>query len=248
MNVKKRSVVYNSKRMTSTFFQRILLIILLAGMFPTLQAQEYKYEIGGMAGMSTYMGDANKTSAFKGINPAFGGVFRYNANFRWAIKADLMWARVSGSTSGLDNAFPFEGDISFNRNLIELGGQAEFNFFPYSDQFAYLNTKRLTPYMLLGLGLTVAPGGNKTFASVHIPIGVGLKYKIKNRINLGLEFSVRKLLGDGLEGVDELNDPYEIDSSIWKNKDWYNCLMFSVTWDFGPRNRDCNNIKNITGY
>jgi hypothetical protein len=234
--------------MTSTFFQRILIIILLTGIFPAIQAQEYKYEIGGMAGMSAYMGDVNKTSAFKGINPAFGGVFRYNANFRWAIKADLMWARVSGTTSGLDNVFPFGNTIAFSRNLIELGGQAEFNFFPYSDQFAYLNTKRLTPYILLGLGVTIAPGGNETFASTDIPIGIGLKYKIKNKINLGLEFSVRKLLGDGLEGIDELNDPYEIDSSIWKNKDWHNCLMFSVTWDFGPRNRPCNNINSITGY
>ena len=35
--------------MTSTFFQRLLIIILLAGTVPTLWAQEYKYEIGGMA-------------------------------------------------------------------------------------------------------------------------------------------------------------------------------------------------------
>ena len=34
--------------MTSTFFQRLLIIILLAGTIPTLWAQEYKYEIGGM--------------------------------------------------------------------------------------------------------------------------------------------------------------------------------------------------------
>lgn len=236
-------MVSNSKRMTSSFFQRILLLSFFIGVCALGKAQEYKYEIGGMAGMSTYMGDANKTSVFKGINPAIGGVFRYNANFRWAIKADLMWAKISGSTAGLENAFPFEGDISFDRNLIELGGQAEFNFFPYSDKFAYLNTKRVTPYVLLGLGLTVAPGGNETFASVNIPIGVGVKYKIKNRINLGCEFSVRKLFGDGLEGVDELKDPYYMESSIWKNKDWYTCLMFSITWDFGPRNRDCNNIN-----
>ena len=30
--------------MTSTFFQRLLIIILLAGTVPTLWAQEYKYE------------------------------------------------------------------------------------------------------------------------------------------------------------------------------------------------------------
>ena len=72
--------------MTSTFFQRILLLVLLAGCMTGLHAQEYKYEIGGMAGGAFYMGDVNKNAFFKGLNPAFGAVFRYNPNFRWALK------------------------------------------------------------------------------------------------------------------------------------------------------------------
>ena len=54
--LEKESVVYITARlMTSTFFQRLLIIILLAGTVPTLWAQEYKYEIGGMAGGAFYM-------------------------------------------------------------------------------------------------------------------------------------------------------------------------------------------------
>ena len=92
--------------MTSTFFQRLLIIILLAGTIPTLWAQEYKYEIGGMAGGAFYMGDANKNTIFKGMNPAVGAVFRYNINFRWALKANLMWGQVSGKTEGMENVLP----------------------------------------------------------------------------------------------------------------------------------------------
>lgn len=231
--------------MTSTFLQRILAIIFCISIFSGLQAQEYKYEIGGMAGTSMYMGDANKTAFVKGVNPALGAVFRYNANFRWAMKANLLWGQVSGKTSGSDNVFPNELNVSFNRNLIELGGQMEFNFFPYSDKFAYAGTRRLTPYILLGAGITVAPGGDETFFNLNIPMGAGVKYKIKNRLNLGCEFAVRKLFGDGLEGVDALKDPYGIKSSFLKNKDWYSCLMFSVTWDFGPRSQPCNNANSI---
>lgn len=234
--------------MTSTFFQRSLLIILLIGIFPALKAQEYKYEIGGLAGASMYMGDANKNSFFKGINPAFGGVFRYNVNFRWAIKANLMWGKVSGSTSGLENEFPGLGETSFSRNFFELGGQGEFNFLPYSDKFGYLNTSRFSPYILLGIGVTVAPGNGETMATLNIPLGVGVKYKIMNRVNLGLEYSFRKLFADNLEGNEALDNPYQIESSLLKNKDWYSCLLFTVTWDFGPRDRDCNNIKNVIGY
>lgn len=234
--------------MTSTFLQRLLLILLLVGSSAMLRAQEYKYEIGGMAGGAFYMGDANKNAFFKGLNPALGAVFRYNANFRWALKGNLMWGQVSGSTIGLENVFPNNLQQSFTRSVIELGGQAEFNFFPYSDKYGYVGTKRFSPYVLVGLGVTMAPGNGQTFTSLNIPLGLGVKYKIKNRINLGCEFSFRKLLGDGLEGKAELDDPYGIKSSIFKNKDWYSFLLLSVTWDFGPRSRPCNSINSNSAY
>lgn len=234
--------------MTSIFFQRLLMIMFLASTVFRLHAQEYKYEIGGMAGGTFYMGDANKNTAFKGMNPALGAVFRYNINFRWALKANLMWGQVSGNTEGMANVFPDNAQTSFNRSIVELGGQGEFNFFPYSDKFDYEGAKRFSPYILIGIGMTVAPGGGSTFASVNIPLGVGLKYKIKSRLNLGCEFSFRKLFGDGLEGKEMLEDPYGIQSSTFKNKDWYSFLLLSVTWDFGSRCRTCNNAKNINEY
>lgn len=234
--------------MNSTSFRHTLIIFLITRTFSTLYAQEYKYEIGGMAGGAFYMGDANKNAVFKGINPALGAVFRYNINFRWALKADWMWGRVSGSTEGLENVFPDNTQVSFKRDLVELGGQAEFNFFPYSDRFAYSGAKRFTPYIFVGIGVTVAPGGRKVFASPNTPVGVGLKYKLGNRINLGCEFSFRKLFGDGLEGKELLDDPYGVKSSALKNKDWCSFLLLSVTWDFGPRCRPCNNANSVSEY
>lgn len=234
--------------MISASFRRIFWIFLFVSVFLGIQAQEYKYEIGGMAGGAFYMGDANKNAFFKGLNPALGGVFRYNVNFRWAIKGNLMWGRVSGSTEGLENVFPNQAQVAFNANVIELGGQGEFNFFPYSDKFAYAGARRFSPYVLLGIGMTVAPGNGSTMASLNIPLGVGVKYKIKNRINLGCEFSFRKLFADNLEGNAALDSPYGIKSSFLKNRDWYSFLLLSVTWDFGPRNRPCNNANSIGAY
>lgn len=46
-----------------------------------------------------------------------------------------MWGQVSGKTEGMENVFPNNAQTSFNRSIMELGGQAEFNFFPYSDKF-----------------------------------------------------------------------------------------------------------------
>jgi hypothetical protein len=225
--------------------KRVCLIAITVSLFSSLRAQEYKYEVGGMAGGSFYMGDLNKNQLFKAFHPAFGGIFRYNPNLRWAVKANLAWGQISGTTEGQANVFPGNAQALFTRNLFDIGGQVEFNFFPYSDKFAYLNTRRIAPYVLLGLGATVAPGSGRTFAGANIPLGAGVKYKIRNRINLGLEFSVRKLFADDLDVTGEsnaiLDKPYGIESSSWKNQDWYSFLLLSVTWDFGLRCGTCNN-------
>ncbi len=52
--------------MTSTFFQRILLLVLLAGCMTGLHAQEYKYEIGGMAGGAFIWAMSTRTLFSKG--------------------------------------------------------------------------------------------------------------------------------------------------------------------------------------
>ena len=210
-----------------------------------LSAQEYKYEIGGMAGASFYMGDANKTALFQDSHLAGGIVFRYNRNFRWAYKANLAFGGVSGNTLNSGNVFPNGAQASFSRSFFELGGQIEFNFFSYSDKYAYLGTRKFSPYMFTGLGITLATGDD-VFGGMNIPLGVGVKYKLKDRLNFGFEFSFRKLFGDSFDqpqtrGGLGLNDPYSIRSSFLKNRDWYSLSMFSITWDLGMRKDPCLN-------
>lgn len=208
-------------------------------------AQEYEYEIGAMAGSSFYMGDANKSKLFQNQHITGGAVLRYNKNFRWAYKANLLIGGVSGDTRKSGNAFPFEQNASFSRTFCEIGGQVEFNFFHYSDKYQYLGTKKFSPYIFTGLGVTYG-SGDESFFGLNLPLGFGLKYKIKDRLNLGFEFSFRKLFGDSFDVSEkdndfDLEDPYRIKSSFFKNKDWYILTMFSITWDFGLRKKSCIN-------
>ncbi|MFR9165776.1 MAG: DUF6089 family protein [Dysgonomonas sp.] len=183
---------------------KILFVIAITTLpLKRIYAQEYKYEIGGMAGTSVYMGDANKTSIFKNPHISGGVVFRYNADFRWAFKANLLMGGVSGDTRKSGNVFPNGQNVSFSRNFYEVGAQVEFNFFSYSDKYAFLGTKRFSPYLLMGIGATMATGGD-SFFGINVPIGAGMKYKIKDRLNLGFEFSVRKLFGnDSFDSPDQ---------------------------------------------
>ncbi len=212
----------------------------------TAVAQEYKYEIGGGLGMSSYMGDANKGNPFSGLRPSLGAVFRKNVNLRWAMKADLLMGGVSGNTKNSDNVYSGNASAEFSRNFFELGGQMEFNFLPYSDKYPYLKTSKIAPYLMAGLGFTLAPG-DETFFGLNLPVGLGVKYKVKNRINLGLEYSIRKLFSDGFDAPDKsgfnLDNPYQLNGGLMKNRDWYTVLIFSITWDFGPNDRKCTNIE-----
>lgn len=211
-----------------------------------LNAQDdYKFEIGGMAGTSFYMGDANKTKLYQSPGFSAGAIFRYNIDLRWSVKNNFVIGRVSGDTKNSGNKFPFDEQVSFSRMFYELGSQIEFNFFNYSDKFGYLGAKRISPYIFTGVGMTFA-SGEKKFFDVNIPIGIGVKYKVRDRLNLGFEFSFRKLFSDSFDvtkrgGQLNLDSPYKIKGSFFKNNDWYSLTMISVTWDFGRRVCPCLN-------
>lgn len=205
---------------------------------------EYKYEVGAMVGGSSYYGDANYTSLMKNMNMMGGVVVRYNINQRMALKGSLAVAGISGSTAGEDNRFP-GGDAEFSRTLYDLGLQYECHFFAYGNGGGYKNSHTLVPYIFAGLGLTFAPQPADNVFTPNIPFGLGLKYKIAPRVNLGCELSFRFSFSDRLDVTDEtapvLNDPYGIKSSGLKNKDSYSFLSLSLTYDLSPKYRKCNN-------
>lgn len=224
-----------------------IFIISSVSSFIKLKAQDdYKYEIGGMAGTSFYMGDANKTKLYQNPGLSAGIIFRYNKDLRWSVKSNFVIGKVSGDTQSSGNKFPHGQEAEFSRMFYELGSQIEFNFFNYSDKFGYLGAKRISPYIFTGIGFTLG-SGEKTFFDVNVPLGLGLKYKIKDRLNLGFEFSFRKLFSDSFDVTKKnedfnLDEPYKIKGNLLKNNDWYSLTMITLTWDFGARVCPCLNI------
>ena len=114
----------------------------------------------------------------------------------------------------------------------------EYNFLPYGTGRDYRGAKRLTPYVMGGLGLTMVKTTGKTQAAMILPIGLGVKYKMSERVNIGLEWAVNFSTSDWLDGV---KDPYDIQSSgLFKNKDAYQRLQLSLTYSFSARCLNCN--------
>ena len=218
---------------------RLVAVFLLLPSVYMVSAQEleYKMELGAMTGGCFYMGDANSCTPFKNLGLAGGILARYNFNPRMVLKGDFAVARIKGSSEGLDNVFPNGVESTFSRNVYELGAQFEYNFFAYGTA-GYKDSRRLTPYIQGGLGLTYGPKPANHVFALNLPLGFGVKYKLANRVNCGAEWTMHFTTSDKF---DELDDPYGIESKGIKNKDSYSLLMVYVSYDMFPKYRKCNN-------
>ena len=203
--------------------------------------EEYKFDIGVGLGMSGYLGDANESNLFAHPGVAFDASFRYLINSRWAIRGLFTTSSLSGSTAEMENVLP-EGKVyEFKSQIYDLGARAEFNFFNYGIGETYKQLSRFSPYLSLGLGVTMSSTGGDSFVAMSLPMGFGVKFKARPRLNLGLEFTMTKVFGDNVDSR-ELTDLYQIKSSFLKNTDWYSTLTFSISYEFGRRCVTCHRI------
>lgn len=199
----------------------------------------YKFDFGVSAGMSGYLGDANSGNMYRhpGIAATVG--MRYLVNERWAAKAQLGMAKLSGDTRGM--SLPDGAFYSFKSTVVDLGLRGECNFFAYGIGETYKRLSRWTPYLTVGIGAAMAASGGETAFSMTIPMGVGVKYKPSRRVNLMVEFTMTKALGDKMDSS-QLTDLYHIKSSFLKNTDWYSMLTVGISYEFGPRCAVCHRI------
>lgn len=219
-------------------FLVIALTTLLLSAF-NVRAQDYRFEFGPTLGVTGYLGDVNNSNMWKHPGITAGGVFRYIVNSRWAIKGNLSYAGISGNSNDIENKFPVE-HYEFKSSLFDLGAQAEFNFFHFGSGPSYKHYKRISPYMVVGIGAVLSSTSGATNVAMSLPMGVGVKYKLKDRLNLGFEFTMRKSFGDK---IDNLTDLYGVQHSFAKNTDWYSLAMFTVTYEFSKRCVKCHYVE-----
>ena len=207
-----------------------------------IYAQEvtYKYNVGLSLGMSGYAGDASST-LFKRPGFSADGSFRYDYDARWSFGGNLSVLTISGNTADMDGVRPGGIEYSFKSTVFDLSGRVEFNFFPYGIGETYKRFKRWTPYLTTGVGVTLASCSGSIAVGPNIPLGIGVKYKAAERLNLSLEFLVTKVFNDHIDGPD-LSDLSEIKSSFLKNNDWYSHISFGVSYSFGRRCETCHYV------
>ena len=204
------------------------------------QDDEYLMEIGGGVGMVAYQGDFNGKIT-SGMQPAGAIVWRRLLNPYMGFRVTGMMGKLKGDATRVETYYPDETTraYSFDRSLTDVSVTYEYNFWPYGTGRDYRGAKRLTPFVFGGIGATYVSGGEKKVFTANVPIGLGIKYKLKERLNVGLEWSIHFSLSDELDGM---ADPYGIKSSgAFKNTDCYSGLMLTLTYSFKSKCRTCNN-------
>lgn len=180
-----------------------------------------KSEIGAFVGTSFYIGDLSHSTIFSECGFAGGVVYRYNFTPRWAIKANIMFAKVHASDAKSNGLY--ERNLSFKSPITELSVQAEINFLRLYNQKSY---NHFSPYVFVGVAVfsfnpqteingktyDLQPFGTEgqglegqkkhyALCSFAVPFGIGLKVNIGRYVSLGAEWGVRFTCTDYLDDV-----------------------------------------------
>jgi hypothetical protein len=148
--------------------------------------------------------------------------------------------KIKGSSNNAETWYPIEEPYEFNNSLTEGIIRYEYNFWAYGTGQEYRGARRLAPFITFGLGL-VHHSGENSGITMSLPIGVGVKYKIGQRLNLIAEWAFRFTPSDELDGKKDL---YGIKSSgLFKNTDCYGVLQLALTYDIWMKCKTCHNDR-----
>lgn len=202
-------------------------IQILALLFlPSLLMAQH-FEAGILVGGSNYLGDLSNNSSslyLKETKPAFGVLAKYNFNYLLALRLSGNYTWVAGRDANVRNDdFVRDRNLSFRSSVMEFSLMAEVNlpgyepyglampFSPYLfGGISYFKFNPRARYQgnwvdLAGLGTEGQgmPGRDSDYntSSFAIPFGVGVKYALTDKLNLGLELGARRTFTDFLDDV-----------------------------------------------
>jgi len=223
-----------------------ILMLLACAIIRAQDDPQYRMEVGAGLGCVNYLGDYNG-NLFSNIQPMGTIVGRYNFNPTSSLRLKASYGKLKGSSADVETYYPdLDGDVmtkdvyDFSSSLVDVGLVYEYNFWPYGTGRDYRGAKRFTPYIFIGLGATYSncdTNAKKAF-SANLPMGVGVKCKLAERVNLGFDYALHFTLSDELDGQ---KDPYGIKSSgMFKNTDCYSAFEITLTYSFSGKCPTCN--------
>ena len=268
---------------------KLLIFLILFTSLSFSQSQSFKaaFEMGFMGGGSYYIGDLNQKKHFVYSKPAAGVIVRYNLSTRHSMRFTASYGQVYGQDSYAETDYQKNRNLSFSSSIFEVAAGFELDLlkyrindmrFPISPYFFYeIAYFRMNPSVTSESGDDIAlqelgTEGQGTYLNdkkpyslnqISIPLGIGIKFNLKERIAVSFEYGVRKTFTDYLDDVSgeyvnptqlaelrgplaaELADPSlnnQSSSTLGLNrgnsntKDWY--IMYGAMITFKPWRKD----------
>lgn len=196
-------------------FRKIISCIALSGLLSTA-ADAQIMEVGINAGAAGYMGDLNPKNPLVFSGVSFGAFVKGNLDPYWAVGLHYNYGKVKGNDLNSSNADFRNRGVNFSTPLNELSLQVDFNFLDY---FSGGGTKNFTPYIFGGLGGVLFNPKSKYDGDTYelryyktegvkyknyalsVPYGVGVKYRISDRLGLLAQLGYRTTMTDYLDDV-----------------------------------------------
>lgn len=202
----------------------------------------YRLELGGGVGVGSMLNDCN-AQLMGNSSVAATLIARFPLNPRMAIKTSLGLLQSKGDVADVKQFYPAATNgatqqtmnFAYDGSVFDLSVMYELHFLPYGFLPTYMGYSRIVPYLQMGLGATYS--GISQRGAFNVPLGLGVKYKLARRWNLGLDWRIHFTTSDVLEGLDA---PMKIKSSGFKNKDHYSQLLLTLTYDLNPKCPTCN--------
>ena len=176
-------------------------------------------EFGFTVGAAHYFGDLNTRSGLNRPKPSLGLFFRKQFGNYVGLRVAGRFAKLGYDDLLSKNSYQYTRGLEFNTNIFEFGVQGDFNFFKYIPNDINYG---FTPYMTLGLGVfsfspyataedgTIVPLNNGQIKTegvtyepmaICVPLGVGIKYSINQKVNLSFEITHRFTNTDRIDDV-----------------------------------------------
>jgi len=190
---------------------------------------ELQGEFGVSVGAAHYFGDLNTRASLNRPKPAIGIFFTKQFNNYLAMRISSHYAQLGFSDTYSKNDFQKARNLSFNSDIWELAVHADFNFFKFMpgdpnysftpfvslglgvfsyNPYAYLANQKvyLRPLGTEGQninyigadGATRKPYGSM---AVCVPIGLGIKYNVNDRLNLTFQVAQRLTTSDYIDDI-----------------------------------------------
>jgi hypothetical protein len=187
----------------------------------TNKSQAQYLEIGGMAGGTSYFGDLQKLKPELGsFGPTVALMARWNQSPRIAFRATALYGSFNASDARALGSL-HNRNLEVQTQLYELAVGAEYNLLPFDVMDGKINA----PYLFFGVGsmyfnpqarfnntfIDLRPlgtegqlaTGGKTYSpfQVVIPMGIGIKLALWQRLSIGFELGIRQTFTDYLDDV-----------------------------------------------